>query len=174
MHDLAIAAKIAFMRSEFRAGLFVGIAAAVAIALYCAWLWQGERQVARQTQKLFHAIEAKNWSAVGDFIADDYRDQWNQDRALVLERMRMVLGFGRKFQINAADVDCKIDNAVGVWRGKVSIVSDDAEMGAMVKERVNSLRTPFELRWRHVSSKPSDWKLIRVSNSELEIPAGFE
>src|SRR5204863_2621584 len=69
MHDLAIAAKIAFMRSEFRAGLFVGIAAGVAIALYCAWLWQGEREVARQTQRLFHAMKAKDWSAVGDFIA---------------------------------------------------------------------------------------------------------
>jgi hypothetical protein len=162
------------MRSEFRSGLFIGIAAAVAVAIYCAWLWQGERQVARQTQRLFRAIEAKNWRGVGDLIADDYRDQWNQDRALLLERMRMVLGFGRKFQINGAEIDCKIDNGVGAWRGKVSIDSEDAEMGAMVKERVNSLTAPFELRWRHVSSKPWDWKLIRVSNSELEISAGFE
>jgi hypothetical protein len=162
------------MRIEFRAGLFVGIAAALAIGFYCVWLWQGERQVARHTQNLFHALEQKNWNAVADFIADDYRDQWNQDRALVIERMRLVLGNGRKLHINAADIDCKIDNGLGEWRGKVLIESDDAELLATLKDRVNSLTAPFELRWRHLSGKPWDWKLIRVANSELEIPAGFE
>ena len=44
----------------------------------------------------------------------------------------------------------------------------------MMNERQNSLSTPFELQWRHVSGKPWDWKLVRVSNPELEIPAGFE
>jgi hypothetical protein len=46
-------------------------------------------------------------------------------------------------------------------------------LGAVVKERVNSLTTPFELQWRHISRKPWDWKLVRVSNPELDIPAEF-
>jgi hypothetical protein len=40
-------------------------------------------------------------------------------------------------------------------------------------ERINSLSTPFDLRWRHVSGKPWDWKLIAVSNSQLELPDQF-
>jgi hypothetical protein len=45
---------------------------------------------------------------------------------------------------------------------------------ALLKERVNSLATPFELVWRRVSAKPWDWKLVHVSNSTLEIPADFD
>jgi hypothetical protein len=33
--------------------------------------------------------------------------------------------------------------------------------------------TPFELRWRHESWKPWDWKLVEVHNPELEVPAAF-
>jgi hypothetical protein len=163
------------MRFEFRIGLTVGLAATLAIALYCLWLWDAERQVARHTENLFHKIEQKKWSAVADFITDDYVDQWQQDRALVLERMRLVLGYAHHFQISATDVDCEIDNdGLGVWRGRITIDGDDAELMAVVKQHLNSLTEPFELRWRHVSGKPWDWKLVRVSNSGLEIPAGFE
>ncbi len=162
------------MRPDFRTGLWIGLGATVAILLYCAWLWQAERQIERHTENLFHQIEQKNWNGVAGFIADDYRDQWNNDRALVLERVRLVLGYGKRFRLTASEVTCKIDNGTGVWRGKISIDSDDAEFAALVKERVNSLTTPFELHWRRVSGKPWDWKLVRVTNPELEIPADFE
>ena len=178
------------MRREFRTGLFFGIFAALAIALYCFWLWEGERQVARHTENLFRRIEQKKWSGLANLIADDYRDQWNNDRGLLLERMRLVLGAVRDFRINATDIDieCKIDNGtggnrapstgkpgrIGVWRGKILIEIGDAEFGAVVKEQINSLTAPFELQWRCVSGKPWDWKLIRVSNPDLEIPKGFD
>lgn|SRR5215471_5266605 len=162
------------MRVDFRIGLFVGSAAAIAIGFYCIWLWQEERQVARHAENLFHRIEAKNWSAVEDLIAPDYTDQWGQDRALVLERMRLVLGYGYNFQLHTADANCRIENGVGIWRGRIAIEGADTELIVAVKERVNSLPTPFELRWRRRSGKPWDWKLVRVSNPELEIPAGFD
>ena len=162
------------MRSDIRLGLIVGMAAAVAIGAYCLWLWQEERQVARHTENLFRRIEQRNWSGVADLIAPDYADQWGNDRALVLERMRLILGYGHHFRINVADADCKIDNGIGVWQGRITIDSDDSELMPVLKERVNSLTAPFELQWRHVSGKPWDWKLVRVSNPELEIPAGFE
>ena len=40
----------------------------------------------------------------------------------------------------------------------------------LVKERVSSLTTPFDLEWRRMSAKPWDWKLVRVSNAELALP----
>ena len=160
------------MRVELRIGLVIGVFAAFAIGLYCVRLWQAERQVARHTENLFHRIEQKNWTGVGDLIADDYSDQWNNDRALFLERMRLMLGYGRHFRLTASNVTCNIDNGVGFWRGKIEIESDDAELVAIAKERVDSLTTPFEFQWRQVSRKPWDWKLVRVSNAELEIPAG--
>jgi hypothetical protein len=183
------------MRVNFRFGLLIGLAASLVVGSYCVWLWQQERQILRHSENLLQRIEQKNWSGVADLIADDYVDQWGQDRALVLERMRLVFGYTYHFRIKATGVDGKIDNGaggsgatstgkrergreptngVGFWRGTITIEGDDAELIAIAKERVNSLRTPFELQWLHVSRKPWDWKLVRVSNPELEIPAGFD
>jgi len=41
----------------------------------------------------------------------------------------------------------------------------------LLDERVKKLPTPFELEAHHVSGKPWDWKLVRVSNASFEIPA---
>jgi hypothetical protein len=50
--------------------------------------------------------------------------------------------------------------------------SDDGVM-EVLDERVNKLPTPFEFEWHHLSGKPWDWKLVRVSNSGFEIPANM-
>jgi hypothetical protein len=100
--------------------------------------------------------------------------KWGNDRALVLEQMRLVFGYGRHLRLQVIDANCSIDNGVGLWLGRIAIDSDDAELVAVLKERVNSLTTPFELQWRQVSHKPWDWKLVRVGNTQLEIPAGFD
>jgi hypothetical protein len=164
------------MRVEFRTGWFAGLVLALTIGLYCVWLWQPPRQIDRHTKNLLHDIEQRNWSRVADLIGTDYADQWGNDRALVLERMRLVLGYGHHLGLKAVDPNCKIDNGgrVGLWRGRIVIENDGPELGGMVKERVNALTTPFELQWRHISGKPWDWKLVRVSNQELEIPAEFD
>jgi len=41
----------------------------------------------------------------------------------------------------------------------------------LLNERINKLPAPFELEWHHLSRKPWDWKLVRVSNSAFQIPA---
>src|SRR2546421_11481075 len=41
------------MRTDFRIGFFVGIAATLAISVYCYELWQQERQVLRHSENLF-------------------------------------------------------------------------------------------------------------------------
>jgi hypothetical protein len=162
------------MRIDFRIGLFVGLGATIMIAFYCVWLWQQERQIVRHTENLFRRIEQKNWSGFADLVAVDYADQWGNDRALLLERMRLVLGYSRQVHLHVSDSNCKIDNGVGIWRGRITIEGDDSDLVAAAKVQVNSLTTPFELRWRKVSDKPWDWKLVRVSNPDLEIPAGFD
>src|SRR4029453_8207160 len=43
-------------------------------------------------------------------------------------------------------------------------------MMEVLHQPVNSLPSPFELEWHHLSGKPWDWKLTRVSNPTFEIP----
>ena len=37
-------------------------------------------------------------------------------------------------------------------------------------ERINSLTSPFELRWRKQNWQPWDWKLVQVRNPSLQLP----
>jgi hypothetical protein len=53
---------------------------------------------------------------------------------------------------------------------RISVEGDDSEVMAEIKQRINSLTTPFKLQWRRQSAKPWDWKLVHVSNRELQIP----
>ena len=146
---------------------------ALLAALFLLWLWRPERQVRYHTENLLHAIEHKSWSRVGDFIADDYQDQWSNDRARLLERMREVFRYLRGPKIQAGDVTAAAEGPRGYWTAKIKIDGEPNEVMDAVKEQVNPLSTPFELEWRRLSAKPWDWKLVRVSNPNLQLPADF-
>ncbi len=165
---------LANVRVTLRDGFYVGLSTALCCGFFLIWLWQPEKQVRRHTQKLFHQVEAKNWSAVSDLIDSDYRDPWNHDRTIVLERMREVMRYLRGMRIVTEEPVIKIDNRNAVWTGKITIEGEAGEAMALVKERINSLGAPFELQWRRISGKPWDWKLVRASNSELQLQSEFE
>ena len=162
------------MRSWFREGFYGGLTIALLIGLYLTWLWQPERQVKRHTENLLHKIEQKNWAGVADLISSDYTDQWSDDRALLLERMRENFRYFRNARITIVDPTVNITEDRAIWRSKITIDGESGEAMSLLKERVNSLAAPFGLEWRHLSGKPWDWKLVGVSNPSLEIPAGFE
>jgi hypothetical protein len=156
---------------SFRRSFCGGLAIALCVGLYFIWLWQPERQVIRHTENLFHAIERKDWEAVGDFIAHDYQDQWGDDRARVLERLREGLRFVRAPRINASNPSLQVEAQRAVWIGKIILSSSDDEVMTLLDERVNSLPTPFKLEWHRFSRKPWDWELALVNNPAFEIPA---
>jgi hypothetical protein len=85
--------------------------------------------------------------------------------------MREAFRYMRGIQIYASNTIVRIDARRAKWTGKITIDGDESDVMDALKERVNSLATPFELEWRRLSAKPWDWKLVRVSNSALEIPA---
>src|SRR5437762_12351586 len=91
------------MRVDFRTGWFAGLVLTLTIGLYCVWLWQPPRQIDRHAKNLLHDIEQRNWSRVADLIGTDYADQWGNDRSLVLERMRLVLGYGHHLRLRSEE-----------------------------------------------------------------------
>ena len=163
------------MRSWFREGFYGGLAIALLTGLFLFWLWRSEHQVKRHSENLLYAAEKKNWIRFAEFIGNDYEDQWGNDRALVLERTRELFGYLRSVELNADLALVWIDDkGIGHWQAKIRIDGTDSEAMTLLKERINSLNTPFQLQWRRMSAKPWDWKLVRVSNAELEIPREFQ
>jgi hypothetical protein len=153
-------------------GAFIGtIALAVFICVYLRWLWGAEHQVRLHTQNFFHAIDHRNWEGVADFVGNDYQDQWGDDKARLIERMREGFRWVRGSQIRAFNPAVQVETPRAIWTGKIAVYSSDDGVMEMLDQRLNKLPTPFKLEWHRLSGKPWDWKLVRVSNASFEIPA---
>jgi hypothetical protein len=164
-------AKVALVTISYRGALFGGLALALCIGLYLFWLWRPEHQVRLHTENFFHAIDHRNWDAVADFLGSDYQDQWGDDKTRLLERMREGFRWVRGSRIIAKDSAVQVETQRATWSGKITVFSSDDGVMEVLDQRVNNLPRPFELEWHHVSGKPWDWKLVRVSNAAFEIPA---
>jgi len=163
--------KVARVTITLRGALVGGLAVALSIGLYLLWLWRPEHQVRLNTEHFFHAIDGRNWETVADFISDDYRDQWADDRTRLLERMREGFRWVRGSRITAANASVQVETPRAIWVGKIMVYSSDDGVMEVLDERVNKLTAPFEFEWRRISGKPWDWKLVRVSNPAFQIPA---
>jgi hypothetical protein len=156
---------------SFRGGFYGGLTLALSIGLYLIWLWWPEHQVRLHTENFFHAIDHRNWDAVADFVGNDFHDQWGDDKTRLLERMREGFRWVRGSRILARNPAVQVETQRATWIGKITVYSSDDGVMEMLDERVNKLPAPFELEWHHLSGKPWDWKLVRVSNASFEIPA---
>jgi hypothetical protein len=150
---------------------YAGLALALLLGFFLVWLWQPARQVDRHTRHLLRKLEQRNWAAVANFIGPGYKDQWGDDGSLALERAQEAFGYLHGINIHTINPTIHIDNDRGIWRARIIIGGGSGdETTLLFKERVNSLSTPFELEWRRTSGRPWDWKLVYVSNRQLEIP----
>src|SRR3954447_2313784 len=161
------------MRLGFRNGFYLGLGLALIIGAYLFWLWQPERQVRLHNEHLLAAVEAKNWSELGEFIDDSYQDQWGNDRTLLLTRLREILNYARHLRIEPLGVGVRRTGNEAECSARITIDADANEVTPFIKDRVNPLESPFVFKWQHGSSKPWDWKLNRVSNEALELPASL-
>jgi len=158
----------------FRRSFVAGLLVAIALGLWLAHLWSAENQVRLHSEHLLARIEKRNWSAAADMIAPDYRDDWGDDRALLVERLRLTLRFFTRLTITSDDPRVDVGSASGTWSARVRLAGTGSEVAPGIIARVNSLTTPFELHWRKESWHPWDWKLVQVRNPALEVPVdGF-
>ena len=158
-------------RASFRNGFFAGVLVAIVLGIYLIQLWKPERQIELHSLRLLRAIEQNDAAALGDFVDPTYRDQWQHDRALLLARVRAVVCYTRHLHLEPRE-PIIIPTANGPeWRARITVTGDPNEVMTVITERINPLKQPFRLEWRQQSWKPWDWKLIRASNEELELPA---
>jgi hypothetical protein len=151
----------------FRDGLVGGAILAVGLGIYLVWLWRPNHQVQLHADHFILAIEERDWTTVQNAIAADYGDDWGDNRERLIERMREVLRFTRNMRIQPIAPYTSIEGSSGSWVARIKIEGDESEVMAEIKQRINSLTTPFKLQWRRQSAKPWDWKLVHVSNREL-------
>ena len=178
LRDDKLIAKFRAFRSEcrvpsiFKNGFYAGLLAAFLVGLWLTRLWQPENQVRLHSQHLVRQIEQRNWAAAGNFVAPEYRDEWGNDRTLLLTRLRLTMRSFSSLTITANDPQTRLASAEGSWSTRIRIAGRGGD-AAEVIARVNGLTQPFELHWRRQSRSPWDWKLVRVSNPALEISSDY-
>jgi hypothetical protein len=154
---------------SFRTGFYAGLVVAVIWGIYLARLWQGQRQVELHSIHLLSAVEKHDWKAVDEFVGSDYRNQWENDRVLLLERLREVFRALPNARIESKVVSVQTGKGRGSWTARITINST-GEFADYIQNRVNSLESPFEFEWQRGATWPWDWKLVAVRNPALEIP----
>jgi hypothetical protein len=159
--------------SIFKNSFVAGAIAALVFGFWLAHLWGSENQVRLHTEHFLQQIGKRNGAAAVDFIALDYHDDWGHDRALLLDRLRLVLRLFSSLTITAAEPDIELSGSDATWRASIRLAGGGGEFTPQIIERVNSLTKPFTFRWRHESWRPWDWKLVAVSNPALELNRDF-
>jgi hypothetical protein len=138
------------------------------LGAWLVWLWQPERQVRLHQKHFLQAVERRNWRAVERFLADDYADRWEQDKARVLsgcqEVFRQFLFLTVEHQIE----DCLVEGGSGTARTMVKITGSGGPFAQQAVTTVNALREPFVFSWER-RGLWWDWELVRVQQRELRL-----
>ena len=151
--------------------MMFGIAAALlAMALWCAWLWQPERQVRLHQRSLLRAVSKRDWPRVAELMADNYSDRWGHDKTIALDRAKQVFGQFMFLTIRADPPGAESIDPGGKWSARLVVEGRGSPIADAVEQRVAALRDPWIFTWVQQSWKPWDWTLTRVEQAELEIP----
>lgn len=143
--------------------------------LWLLWLWQPERQVRLHTSHFLKKVEQRNWKAVPAFLADDYSDRWNHNKASAVEDAQQVFSQFLFLTIESRTDRCEVRDKEASTSTRVKVSGNGGGVAQIVMERVNSLQQPFVFTWRKVGSAPWEWQLTHIDQPELNIDpsAGF-
>lgn len=157
--------------STFRYSFYAGLILALIIGVCLTRLWGAENQVRLHSEHFLDQIEERDWAGAGEFLAANYRDDWGDDRQLMINRLRFGLRFFNTLTITTKETRIQVEESGAIWSARVQIAGAGSDVVPEAIEEINRLTTPFELRWQKQSWKPWDWKLEKVRNSELQLPA---
>jgi hypothetical protein len=155
--------------ATFKYSFFGGAILTLILGLWLTQLWDAENQVRLHSEHFLRQIEKRNASAAGGFLAEDYRDPWGHNRALLLNRLRLILRFFSSLTITVTPPQVTLHSRDATWSSSIHLAGAGGEFAPEIIERVNSLTKPFELGWRQESWRPWDWKLVEVKNPALEL-----
>lgn len=153
------------MRAQTMLIAAAGVILALGVAL--VWHWSPERQVRLHQRDFLRAVESRDWSKVGEFVARDYRDAWGQSREELLGRLpdgfRDFLACGILME-EAVVVGTPQGREV---RAKIRVVGSGGPIAQTVLQTSEELREPFGFEWRQTGRAPWAWQLVAVSQPEL-------
>jgi len=141
------------------------------LALLVVWIaleFSPDRQLDKVFSRLIRAAENRNWKTVSTLMADDYHDQWGMNREQAVQAGSDVLGHFLALQILCEDVHGTREGREAVIETRLRLRGRGNAIGEAVMQQANALENHFQFAWRRISWKPWDWKLVSISQNEIE------
>ena len=140
----------------------------LAWGLWLVWLWQPARQVERHTENLLQRASARDWTAVADMMAPDYRDGWNADRAAAINEARQLFSHFFALQITALE-PWRVTEEDGTWQAAapVGLFGSGTAVAHAMMDEVREADGPFNFRWHKSGSWPWQWSLVEAGHEGL-------
>jgi hypothetical protein len=144
-----------------------------AVLLAAIVIWTGlemmpSRRLAKCQERFLKAAGDRNWKKVKEFMDDDFRSAWGQNRDEAVEYASGVLGNFLVLEILSEDTTVEREGPDATISARLRLRGKGNAIGESIMSHANSLESHFQFAWRQKSWKPWDWKLVSVSQPEID------
>ncbi len=139
----------------------------VVIAGWAVWFLffqSPAEQLGRAQAKLLHAVEKRDWKTIRAMLADEYLDDFGNDRAAAVQTGQDVLSGYFLLSLKTETTFQKGTNEIGIVKLKIKIEGNGNPVSQMVTDRVNRTKEPWVFHWLKKGRWPWDWKLVQIQN----------
>lgn len=142
-----------------------------AVVFLVGWLvleFSPDRQLDKAFARLIAAAENRDFKSLRELMAPDYRDQWKMDREQALGAASDALGTFLVLRIVPENLSGSRQGTAAVIAARLRLSGRANAVGGAILEQVNALEDDFQFAWRRKSWKPWDWKLVSLSQNEIQ------
>ncbi|HSI63219.1 MAG TPA: hypothetical protein VLE43_08865 [Candidatus Saccharimonadia bacterium] len=140
------------------------------LVVWLAWpyLQSDQRQVEKVHRKLITQAAKRNWVEAEKFLAEDYTDQWELDRAEAIPLAAELFQGFLYLNIEWETTEVTVNDGIAKVRGIAKMNGSGGGLSTTIMNKVNALEEPWVFTWRKQSKKPDSWKLVSVRNDGLK------
>ncbi|MBV6498250.1 MAG: hypothetical protein CJBNEKGG_00469 [Prosthecobacter sp.] len=154
--------------------LFILIPAVLLLSLgWFCWRTFGrspEEQLQDRQRAFLLAVESRDWGEVRSMLADDYRDDYGNDRESAVEGARQVLGSFFSLTVKPRIVRLQVLPDLAMVKMQIRVEGRGAGFSEAVLSQVNSIEDPWFFHWHKKGRWPWDWRIVQIHNDGLHIP----
>lgn len=152
--------------------------AGIAVGLWVAW-WtvstfaaSEETQMLRVQEKFLRDLEKRKWGQVDAKVCADYMDEWGQDKAMVQDTMRQLLGGFFFLSIEQTVVDAPVVKGQGYVKSTIRLDGNGAGVSSIVTAEANRVKEPWFFHWHKRGFWPWSWELVQMHNDGVDYGRG--
>jgi hypothetical protein len=149
--------------------LLVALGALLLLALLLGLPWLSpERGVRRAWDKVVSAIEQNDRAELAVYLGEDYKDGFGLDRGGALQLVGTIRGQFALCVIRREQPELvmDVDKHAALTRALIRLDGHGSPIATAAIQSSKASQTPTEFRWRRVSWKPWDWRLVSVDNPD--------